>query len=167
MDKRNVVLIGMPGAGKSTIGVLLAKAMGKSFIDTDLLIQQNESELLQNIIDKRGIESFLKVEEEVVLKADIRNSVVATGGSVIYSEPAICHLKDRGTLIYLKLNYNEIEKRIMNIKSRGIAIKHGQNLLDIYKERVPLYEKYADIIINCSGKEMEDIITEIRDSISP
>lgn len=163
MKKGNIVLIGMPGAGKSTVGVLLAKTLGMSFIDTDLLIQEKEGRLLQEIIDGDGIKKFLKIEENVVLQVDAKNSVIATGGSVIYSKNVINHLKERGKLIYLKLGYDEIERRINNMSSRGIAIGKDQKLIDLYNERIGLYEKYADIIIDCSDATIEDVVQKIVD----
>lgn len=163
MEKGNIVLIGMPGAGKSTVGVLLAKTLGMSFIDTDLLIQEKEGRLLQEIIDGDGIKKFLKIEENVVLQVDAKNSVIATGGSVIYSKNVINHLKERGKLIYLKLGYDEIERRINNMSSRGIAIGKDQKLIDLYNERIGLYEKYADIIIDCSDATIEDVVQKIVD----
>jgi shikimate kinase len=163
MKKGDIVLIGMPGAGKSTVGVLLAKTLGMSFIDTDLLIQEKEGRLLQEIIDGDGIKKFLKIEENVVLQVDAENSVIATGGSVIYSKNVINHLKERGKLIYLKLGYDEIERRISNMSSRGIAIGKDQKLIDLYNERIVWYEKYADIIIDCSDVTIEDVVQKIVD----
>jgi shikimate kinase len=163
MKGENIVLIGMPGAGKSTVGVLLAKALGMLFIDTDLLIQEKEGRLLQEIIDGDGVKAFLRIEEDVVLQVDAENSVIATGGSVIYSKNLINHLKERGKLIYLKLRYDEIEQRIKNMTSRGIAIGKDQSLIDLYNERIVLYEKYADIVIDCSDAAIEDVVQRIVD----
>lgn len=158
---KNIVLIGMPGAGKSTIGVLLAKALGMSFIDTDLVIQEREGKLLQEIIDLYGLDEFLKKEENAIVSLNCKSTVIATGGSVVYSEKAMNHLKQNAIVIYLKIEYKEIERRIKNISTRGIAMNKGQSLLDLYNERIPLYERYADIVIDCSGKGMEKIIQEI------
>jgi shikimate kinase len=160
MNNKNIILIGMPGAGKSTIGVLLAKALRKPFVDTDLLIQESENRYLQDIIDSDGIDRFLQIEERTILNLNVKNHLIATGGSAVYSEAAISHLK--GKAVYLKLDLEEIEKRIRNIKSRGIALKKGESLSDLYKERIPLYEKYADIVIDCSGKGVEEIVNEIK-----
>lgn len=157
----NLVLIGMPGAGKSTIGVLVAKALNMSFIDTDLLIQKKENKLLQEIIEEKGIKEFLDIEAEVILGLDAANTVVATGGSVILRDKAMEHLKEKGLIIYLNLSYKEIEKRLYNIKTRGIAMDNNKSLLQVYKERISLYEKYADKVILCSGKGIEDIVMEI------
>jgi shikimate kinase len=162
MSKSNVVLIGMPGAGKSTIGVLLAKALKKPFIDTDLIVQQKYGMFLQDIIDKHGIKSFLEMEERVVLEIDAKNCVVATGGSVIYSSSSVEHLKKDGILIYLKLRFDEIDNRLKDITSRGIVKENNKTLVELYNERIPLYEKYADITINCSNKHIEDIVSEIK-----
>ncbi len=161
MQGKNIVLIGMPGAGKSTVGVLVAKALGMSFLDTDLLIQEREGRLLQDIIDRDGVDKFLKIEEQVILDIESINCVIATGGSVIYSNISIKHLKKNGKLLYLKLGYDEIKQRINNMSSRGIAIGKGQKLIDLFTERVALYEKNADIIVNCSGTTIEDVVSMI------
>jgi shikimate kinase len=163
MKGENIVLIGMPGAGKSTVGVLLAKALRMSFIDTDLLIQEKEGRLLQEIINEDGVNEFLRVEEGIVLQVDSENSVIATGGSIIYSKNIINHLKEKGRLIYLKVGYDEIEQRIKNMSSRGIAIGKDQKLIDLYNERIVLYEKYADFVIDCSNATIEDVVQKIVD----
>jgi shikimate kinase len=157
----NIILIGMPGAGKSTVGVVLAKTLGKKFIDTDLLIQQTEHRLLQQIIQADGIASFLAVEEQVVLRLTAANAVIATGGSVVYSPVAMARLKRSGTVVYLQLRLDELETRITNMSSRGIAIGPGQQLSDLYRERMPLYESYADLTVACSGLTLEAAVTAI------
>jgi shikimate kinase len=161
----NIVLIGMPGAGKSTVGVVLAKTLGMNFIDTDLLIQERHNTLLQNMINNEGIDSFIRKEEESILSLECNNSVIATGGSVVYSHISMEHLKKLGKIIYLKLSFEEIAARINNIKTRGIVIEKGQQLSDVFDLRTPLYEKYCDITINCSGLGMEDIIENIKKEI--
>jgi shikimate kinase len=158
---RNVVLIGMPGAGKSTIGPLLAQALGKLFIDTDTLIEQQEGRSLQDIIDRDGLTEFLRIEEHILRNMDINGHVVATGGSVVYSLKAIATLKKNGIIIYLKVPYHEIEARIRDNANRGIAMSKGQDLSELYKERTPLYEKYADAIVDCPGKDVEAIVRMI------
>jgi shikimate kinase len=163
MKGENIVLIGMPGVGKSTTGVLLAKTLGMSFIDTDLLIQEKEGRLLQEIIDGDGVKEFLKIEEDVVLQVNAENSVIATGGSIIYSKKIIDHLRENGKLIYLKLKYDEIERRINNMSSRGIAIGKDQKLIDLYNERIVRYETYADRIIDCSNATIEDVVQKVVD----
>lgn len=165
MRRSNIVLIGMPGAGKSTVGVVLAKSLGKPFIDTDLLIQQKYALLLQEIIDKYGIDKFLEMEEKAVLELEIKDHVIATGGSVIYSDSAIEHLKKDGRIVYLYLTFDEMQKRIKDFRSRGIAKDKDRTLLDLYIERVPLYEKYADITVICSNKNIEDVVFEIKEKI--
>ena len=162
MKKNNVVLIGMPGAGKSTLGVILAKTLKMPFVDTDLLIQQRENRLLQEIINQEGIEAFLQIEESVIADLNVCNSIIATGGSAVYSEAAMKHLKENGFVVYLKLGLGEIERRIRNIKTRGIVMDAGQGLYHIYRERTPLYEKHADMILNCAGRNKEDLINEIK-----
>lgn len=165
MKKNNVILIGMPGAGKSTIGVLLAKTLKMPFLDTDLLIQQREGRFLQDIINQDGIEKFLAIEENAILSLRVENHVVATGGSVIYSAAAVNYLKACGMLVYLKLRYYEVEKRIRNIRTRGVAMNKGQSFWDLYNERVPLYEKHAEIVVNCSRKHPEKVVEEIEELV--
>ncbi|HEY9062146.1 MAG TPA: shikimate kinase [Pseudobacteroides sp.] len=161
MKDKNIVLIGMPGSGKSTIGVLLAKTINKPFIDTDLLIQQKENDYLQNIIKRKGIHGFLSLEESIILETDFKNHVIATGGSVVYSERSMTHLKKDGIVVYFDLPLEIIEKRIKNIKTRGIAMGPDQSLESLYCTRKPLYEKYSDLTIKCCDKDIEDIISEI------
>lgn len=155
---KNIVLIGMAGAGKSTLGVVLAKSLGLSFIDTDLLIQEREGALLQEIIEKHGLEYFLTVEETVCTELDVKSCVIATGGSVALSDKAMENLKMNGTVVYLKVPYDEIKRRLSNITTRGIVFKEGQNLRDVYNERVALYEKYADKIIEFGRCDLEDAV---------
>ena len=161
MDKSNVILIGMPGCGKSTCGVIAAKVMLKNFFDTDLLLQGLENSRLQDLIDSKGDDYFYKAEEKAILSLDIKAAVIATGGSVVYSKPAMEHLKNLGRVIYLRLGYDAMLKRINNFTTRGIVVKNGDTLLDMYKERAPLYEKYADGIIDCENINVEDTVKEI------
>lgn len=159
---KNILLIGMPGAGKSTVGVILAKTLGMGFIDTDLIIQQNEGKLLQKIIDEDGYEVFFAAEENAMMNVNSENCVVATGGSSVYSKGGMAHLKKTGITIYLKLEFEEIFQRVSNFKSRGIVMKEDQSLYDIFVERTPLYEKNSNHTIDCTGKSIEDIVDEIR-----
>ena len=152
--KSNVVLIGMAGAGKSTIGVLAAKALGMDFLDTDLLIQQQTGKLLQETIDEDGIDAFLAVEQVVLCGVDVKNTVVATGGSAVYSDAAMESLSREGVIVYLDVPFSQLEKRLTNVSTRGIVIKKGNTLRDVYDERLPLYRKWADITIDCSGEDM-------------
>lgn len=157
----NIVLIGMPGAGKSTLGVLLAKALGMAFIDTDLIIQENEGKLLQDILDQDGIDYFLAAEERAILALTAENAVISTGGSVVYSDEAMAHLKKNGLAIYLDASFEAIELRLSNISTRGVVIKPGCSLRDIYLEREPLYIKYADMTTSCSDEDAEGCVAQM------
>lgn len=158
----NIVLIGMPGAGKSTVGVVLAKSLGFAFMDSDLLIQDKYKKLLHEIIEERGIEGFWQVENEVNAGIETQNSVIATGGSVIYESEAMEHLKKIGTVVYLKLSCEELKVRLGDLNERGVTLKPGQDLDGLYEERIPYYEKYADVTIECDGKLIRDIVAEIK-----
>ena len=149
--KNNVVLIGMPGCGKSTVGVVLAKNMGLRFMDSDICIQEQENCLLHEIIAREGMDGFLAIENRVNASLDVENYVIATGGSAIYGAEAMAHLAEIGTIVYLKLPYEEIRERLGDLVKRGVTFREGQTLLDLYEERIPFYEKYADITVDCSG----------------
>lgn len=157
----NIVLIGMPGCGKSTVGVLLAKTLGIGFVDTDLIIQQSEKRLLQDIIDKDGIDFFLDCEGKAVKTLECENCVIATGGSVVFREDAMSHLKQKGKVFYLNVPVDEIKKRINNISTRGIAAKKGETIEQIFKERNSLYLKYADEIIDSADNSAESTVEKI------
>ena len=152
VEYQNVTLIGMPGSGKSTVGVLLAKTLGYRFVDADLLIQQREGALLQDILDQRGVEAFLDVEEAVIRDLDCTGTVIAPGGSAICREEAARHLKELGLVVYLHVPLEELERRIRNITTRGIAMSPGQTLADVYAVREPLYRKYADLTVDVAGE---------------
>ena len=158
IDMRNIVLIGMPGAGKSTIGVILAKSLLFDFCDTDLSIQKETGESLCDTIAKIGIEEFILLEEDVIRKQEFLNSVVATGGSAVYGEKAMEKLKENGIIVYLKVSPEELQSRIKNIHTRGIAMKEGTTIKELYGERAPLYEKYADITVECDGRTAEECV---------
>lgn len=162
---KNIVLIGMPGAGKSTIGVILAKSLLFDFCDTDLSIQRETGESLCQTISKIGIDGFISLEEKVICAQEFRNSVVATGGSAVYGENAMMHLKENGIAVYLKVSPEELQNRIKNIHTRGIAMKEGTSISELYGERAPLYEKYADIVIDCNGKTAEECVDLIIEGI--
>lgn len=162
---KNIVLIGMPACGKSTIGVILAKTLGVGFLDTDLLLQQREGKRLQEIIDGHGLSYFLRVEEHAIRSVDCRSTVIATGGSAVYSENAMHHLHLSSILIYLKLPYAEIEKRLQNITTRGVAMAKGESLYALYQERRPLYEKWADLTINAAGMTAEQVVEAILEAL--
>jgi len=156
---KNITLIGMSGAGKSTIGVLLAKALGYEFVDTDLMIQKKEGKLLQEIIDEKGIEYFLTVEGQVIESIKAEKSIISTGGSVIYKSNAMKHLSEISEVIYLQVSFKEIERRLENITTRGIVMEKPMTLKDVYEERISLYEKYADFKLNCDEMGIEEIIS--------
>ena len=164
-DMKNIVLIGMPGAGKSTIGVILAKSLLFDFCDTDLSIQKETGESLCDTISKIGIDDFIKLEERVIYQQEFSDSVVATGGSAVYGEKAMRKLKENGTIVYLKVSSEELQKRIKNIHTRGIAMKEGTTISELYGERAPLYEKYADITVECDGKTAEECVDLIVNKI--
>lgn len=143
--KRNITLIGMPGAGKSTVGVVLAKILGYKFLDSDLLIQERENMLLWQIIKERGIDEFMKIENDVNSRIEVDKTVIAPGGSVVYGEKAMEHLREISTVVYLYLPYEQIKSRLGDLQKRGVMLPEGWSLRDLYNERVPLYEKYAHI----------------------
>ena len=164
---KNIVLIGMPASGKSTAGVLLAKAICYGFIDTDLLIQNRERALLCDIIQAKGAEEFLRIEEQVNSELWAEHCVISTGGSVIYGEKAMLHLKELGTVVYLKLSEPALEKRLKNIFRRGVVMRTpGETVAQLYAERVPLYEKYADVTIDCEGHTVEETVQAIAEAVS-
>ena len=163
MKKSNIVLIGMPGVGKSTIGVVLAKLLGYQFVDADLVIQQKEGKLLHEIIAEVGPEGFIEVENRINSGIRAERSVIATGGSVVYGSEAMAHLKEIGTVLYLKLPYGELSRRLSDIKGRGVVLKEGQTLRSLYEERVPLYESYADITVDEHGLGVEETIGKIME----
>ena len=156
----NIILIGMPGSGKSTCGVVAAKLLLKNFFDTDLLIQNREGRRLQQIIDEKGLDYFARAEEEAVLSLDIAGTVIATGGSVVYSPAAMEHLR-MGKVIYLHLEYETMCRRIQNLDSRGVVLQAGYTLQDMYKERLPLYRRYADAVIKCDNNTVEQTAQQI------
>lgn len=146
----NIVLIGMPGAGKSTLGIVLAKILCMDFVDADLLIQQSCDKSLQRLIDTLGPDAFLEIENQVLSEMSFEHSVIATGGSAIYSEPAMAHLSEIGRVVYLKINFDELKHRLADFSERGVVMRDGigMSLRDLYDERLPLYEKYADITVD-------------------
>lgn len=158
---RNITLVGMPASGKSTVGVLLAKRLGFSFVDVDIVIQEREKRLLKEIIAQEGLDGFMAVENRINASLDVDRSVIAPGGSVIYGKEAMEHLGRIGTLVYLKLSCPAVEERLGDLNERGVAVREGQTLRDLYEERIPYYEKYARIVIDCENKMIKDIAAEI------
>lgn len=162
MKKDNITLIGMPASGKSTVGVLLAKRLGYSFVDVDIVIQEKEKRLLKDIIEQEGLDGFKEVEQRVNAQLEVEHAIIAPGGSVIYGEKAMEHLKEISTIIYLKLDYEEVEARLGDLKDRGVAVEQGMTLRDLYDQRAPLYERYADITIDETGKTPGSTVDELR-----
>ena len=159
--KTNITLIGMPASGKSSVGVVLAKRLGKKFVDTDIVIQEKYGKLLKELIEEHGDEGFREIEDEVNAGLDLDNCIISPGGSVVYGEKAMQHLKEISVIIYLELSYTAIKSRLGDLRERGITLKEGQSLKDLYLERVPLYEKYADITVNEMKKSLAKTIDEI------
>jgi len=162
---KNIILIGMPGCGKSTIGVVLAKHMGYHFIDADLLIQEREGRLLSEIIDQDGLEAFNRIEEEVNASIEANKAVIATGGSVIYGKRAMEHLRSIGTVVYIRLPYAEIESRLGDLTERGVSVQDNQSLRDLYEERTPLYEKYAHVTVDTEELELRESVVAVKEAV--
>ena len=163
--RHNVVLIGMPGAGKSTVGVVLAKRLGYAFMDSDLVIQNKEGRLLHEIIAEKGVEGFWQTEEEINASIETDYTVIATGGSVIYGSRAMEHFKQSGIIVYLKLSLEAITERLGGLNERGVTLREGQDLAALYAERIPMYERYADITMNCEGLSIREIVATIAEQI--
>lgn len=161
--QNNITLIGMPASGKSTVGVLLAKRLGYSFVDVDIVIQEKEGRLLKEIIAEQGLDGFMEVENRVNAGLDVHKSIIAPGGSVIYGKEAMEHLKEISTVVYLKLSYEAVKARLGNLVDRGVVLKDGMTLLDLYEERVPYYEKYADITIDETGMDAGQTVDRLRE----
>lgn len=159
--KKNLVFIGMPASGKSTIGVVTAKRLGYQFIDTDLIIQEQEGKLLREIIEEKGIDGFLEIEDQVNASVQVEKAVIAPGGSVVYCENAMKHYKEIGMIVYLHVPYTEIEKRIQNARNRGVVLREGQTLRQLYDERCRLFDQYADIRINEEGLLMGETVEKV------
>ncbi len=157
----NIILIGMPGSGKSTVGVVLAKKLGRKFIDSDLVIQERSGKLLYQLIEEKGEEGFIALEEEINASLDPENAVIATGGSAVYGKEAMGHFKEIGKLVYLKLPFDELENRLGDLHERGVVLKEGYSLGDLFCERTPLYEKYADLVIDCAGLCIRGVVEAI------
>ena len=161
----NVVLIGMPGCGKSTVGVLLAKALGFSFVDTDTVLQKREKRKLQPMIDEIGVDAFLLREEEAVCSLRESRAVIATGGSVVYGQRAMAHLHEDGLVVYIRLPYEVIERRLSNLATRGVTLRPGQMLRDLYDERVPLYEREADVVFDAGNGSVEEAAAALAECL--
>ena len=164
MRNGNIVLIGMPGCGKSTCGVLLSKLVCKSFVDTDLIIQQSEGRLLQQIINESGTDYFAKTEERIISSLELENSVIATGGSVVCYESAMKNLEKNAVIVYLKISYEGMMKRITNLTTRGILLHEGESMRDMFNSRQALYEKYAQITVDCEEEAVEKNVEKIKEA---
>lgn len=162
---KNVILIGMPGAGKSTVGVVLAKHLGYTFLDSDLVIQQKYGRLLHELISEHGVEGFWKIENDVNAGLTCDRTVIATGGSAIYGKEAMEHLRSMGTVVYLRLTLEQIEERLGDLTERGVTLREGQDLKALYEERTPLYEKYAHVIIDCDGQQVRELVARIAQQV--
>ena len=158
----NITLIGMPGAGKSTVGVVLAKRMGMDFIDTDLIIQKEYNKTLAEIINEKGIEEFKKVENDVISKLELDNTIIATGGSAVYGKEAMKHLRDISKVVYIQLSEENIEDRLGDLNERGVVLEDGETLQELYDERIPLYKKYAHIIVNANDMVLREVVKNIE-----
>ena len=164
--KDNIVLIGMPGCGKSTVGVVLAKALGYRFVDSDLVIQERTGQLLSEIIELKGLEEFNRIENEINASLDYHRTVIATGGSVVYGQEAMEHFKSIGQIVYLQLSYETLCERIGDLAARGVSIHEGQTFQELYEERLPLYENYAEITMNVEHLSIREIVHLLRDKLS-
>lgn len=164
--KDNIVLIGMPSCGKSTVGVVLAKALGYRFVDSDLVIQECTGKLLSDIIDEKGLAAFNEIENRVNTDLDYHKAVIATGGSVIYGKEAMEHLQSIGTIVYIELPFETLCERIGDLTARGVSIKEGQSFQELFEERRPLYEKYADITIHGDDMSIREIVQELKNKLS-
>lgn len=164
--KDNIVLIGMPGVGKSTVGVVLAKRLGYRFVDSDLVIQDTYGKLLHELIEEHGVKGFWKLENDVNVSLNPRRSVIATGGSAVYGCDAMEHLREIATVVYLRLPLEEIADRLGDLNARGVTMMPGQDLSALYEERVPLYEKYAHKIIDCHGKQLREVVKLVEDALA-
>ena len=158
----NIIFIGMPGCGKSTVGVVLAKSLGYRFVDADLVIQEREGRLLSEILEQEGREGFHRAEEQALLSIRAVRTVIATGGSAIYSGRAMEYLRSTGTIIYLRLPFEQIESRLGDLEERGVSLRKGQTLRELYDERVPLYERYADTVFDAEGLDIRQTALAIR-----
>ena len=161
----NVVLIGMPGSGKSTLGVVLAKMLGYGFIDPDLIIEEEEGRLLHEIIAQEGIDGFIEIENRVNSHINVEKKVIATGGSAVYGEEAMLHLGQIGKIVYLKWSQEELAGHLGDLKERGVVLKEGQDFAGLYAERCPLYEKYADITVDCEGDSIVNMVKKIMQAL--
>jgi shikimate kinase len=165
MSKDNIILIGMPSCGKSTVGVVLAKALGYGFVDSDLVIQERTGKLLSEIIDEQGVEAFNQIENEVNASLNYHKTVIATGGSVIYGKEAMEHLGKIGTVVYISLPYEVLCERIGDLTARGVSIHDGQSFRQLYEERLPLYQQYGEITVETEGLSIREVVHALKEKL--
>lgn len=165
LAKSNVVLIGMPGSGKSTVGVVLAKRLGLSFVDADLVIQRQTGKRLPELIDELGVDGFLQLENQTVAGIEADGAVIAPGGSVIYGQQAMTHLSTIGHIVYLELSLRAIQRRVGPLADRGVALRAGQKLADLYAERAPLYRRWAEITVSCDGVKLRHVVNRVAKAV--
>ncbi len=163
--KTNIVFVGMPASGKSTVGVIIAKVMGMNFIDSDIVIQQRENAKLNELIEAHGIDDFMKREEQALMSIDVTNTVIATGGSAIYSDVGMKHLSTNATIVYLKVSLGNLKTRLTNLKERGVVIRPGESIEQMYATRSSLYEKYADVTVEEEGTSIEDTVRLVMEQL--
>jgi shikimate kinase len=161
MKKNNIILIGMPASGKSTVGVILAKILGYNFVDADIVIQEKENRKLSEIIEQEGVDGFIDIENRINAGIEVEKTVISTGGSAVYGKEAMDHYKNIGKIVYLKVDMDILTKRLKNAKQRGVVMKDGQSLVSLYNERSVLYEKYADVTIEEGNKTVEEVIADL------
>lgn len=161
MRKDNLILVGMPASGKSTVGVILAKILGYNFVDADIVIQEKEGRKLSEIIETEGIDGFIEIENRVNAGIEVQKTVIATGGSAVYGKEAMEHYKNIGRVVYLKVDMDHLTRRLNDVKQRGVVMRDGQTLISLYNERSVLYEKYADITIDEKNHSMEEVVADI------
>ncbi len=166
MKKNNIILIGMPASGKSTVGVILAKILGYNFVDADIVIQEKEGRKLAELIETEGIDGFIDIENRINSEIEVEKSVISTGGSAVYGKEAMDHYKNIGKIVYLKVSMDILTKRLSDVKQRGVVMREGQSLVSLYNERTPLYEKYADIVIDEGNKTMEEVVADLLAALS-
>ena len=166
MKKDNIVLVGMPASGKSTMGVILAKILGYSFIDADIVIQEKEGRKLSEIIEQEGVDGFIDIENRINSEIEAQKTVIATGGSVVYGKEAMDHYKNIGRVVYLKVSLDELTKRLSDVRQRGVVMREGQSLVALYNERSALYEQYADVTVDEKNLSLEEVLAEIIAELS-
>lgn len=166
MKKDNIILIGMPASGKSTVGVILAKILGYNFVDADIVIQEKEGRKLSEIIETEGIDGFIEVENRVNAGIEAQKTVIATGGSVVYGKEAMDHYKNIGRVVYLKVDMDNLTKRLRDVKQRGVVMRDGQSLISLYNERTTLYDRYADITVDEKDHSMEEVVADILSALA-